>query len=58
MAEQEVTVADIELRKAFFLHCMKLETQLVQVYLGNMAHILDTLITSQHKGHTEVENTK
>jgi hypothetical protein len=55
MAEQEETVADIELRKAFFFHCMNLETQLVQVYLGNMAQVLDCLITSQLKGHTEVQ---
>lgn len=54
MAEQETAVADIEQRKAFFFHCMKIETQLVQVYLGNMARVLDCLITSQLKGHTEV----
>jgi hypothetical protein len=58
MAEQETAVADIEQRKAFFFHCMKIETQLVQVYLGNMARVLDCLITSQLKGHTEVHYTK
>ncbi|XP_059472737.1 sorting nexin-8-like isoform X2 [Neocloeon triangulifer] len=54
MMEQESVIADIEMRSAYSLHCMKLETQLVHTYLGIVTEIMSSLISVQVIGHSEM----
>ena len=52
--EQEHVIANIELRYAFSLHCLHLETQLVHTHLELLASFLTSLVTVERKGHLEV----
>jgi sorting nexin-8 len=54
MMEQESVIANVELRNAFSLHCLHLETQLVHAHLEILAAVLGTLVAVQIRGHSEV----
>ncbi|GLH06083.1 AAEL000956-PA [Gryllus bimaculatus] len=54
MMEQEAVIANVELRNAFSLHCLHVETQLVHAYLEILASVLNTLVAVQAQGHTEL----
>jgi sorting nexin-8 len=54
MMEQESVIANVELRSAFSIHCMHLETQLVHAHLELFADILSSLVAVQIQGHSEV----
>jgi sorting nexin-8 len=47
-------IANVELRNAFSLHCLHLETQLVHAHLEILAAVLGTLVAVQIRGHSEV----
>ncbi|KAJ9581187.1 hypothetical protein L9F63_023646, partial [Diploptera punctata] len=53
MMEQESVIANVELRNAFSLHCLHLETQLVHAHLEILAGVLGTLVAVQIRGHSE-----
>lgn len=57
MMEQESVIANVELRNAFSLHCLHLETQLVHAHLEILAAVLGTLVAVQIRGHSEVSIT-
>jgi len=54
MMEQESVIANVELRNAFSLHCLHLETQLVHAHLEILAAVLGTLVAVQIRGHSEM----
>lgn len=54
MLEQESVIESVELRTAFSLYCVRMETQLVHTYLETLAHVLNSLVTVQINSHTEV----
>ncbi|XP_069684985.1 sorting nexin-8-like [Periplaneta americana] len=54
MMEQESVIASVELRNAFSLHCLHLETQLVHAHLEILAAVLGTLVAVQIRGHSEM----
>ncbi|XP_063234264.1 sorting nexin-8-like isoform X2 [Bacillus rossius redtenbacheri] len=54
MMEQENVIANVELRNAFSLHCLHVETQLVHAHLEILATVLCTLVSVQKRGHSEL----
>ncbi|XP_067005219.2 sorting nexin-8 [Anabrus simplex] len=54
MMEQESVIANVELRNAFSLHCLHMETQLVHAHLEILASVLSTLVAVQIRGHSEL----
>lgn len=54
MLAQENVIASMELRAAFSLHCVHLETQLVHAHLEILATVLNTLVAVQMRGHSDV----
>ncbi|CAH1395473.1 unnamed protein product [Nezara viridula] len=54
MLEQESVIESVELRTAFSLYCVRMETQLVHTYLETLAHVLNSLVTVQINSHTEL----
>ena len=54
MLQQESVIANVELRSAFSLHCMHVETQLVNAHLELLASVISNLVTVQLRGHSEV----
>ncbi|XP_071444211.1 sorting nexin-8-like [Hetaerina americana] len=54
MMEQESVIANVDLRNAYALHCLHLETQLVHAHLEILASILNTLVAVQIQGHSEL----
>jgi sorting nexin-8 len=54
MMEQESVIANVELRNAFSLHGLHLETQLVHAHLEILAAVLGTLVAVQIRRHSEV----
>lgn len=56
---QQVTViSDMELRNAFSLHCVRMETQLVHVYLELLSSVFNSMVSVQIQSHTEVSSLK
>lgn len=54
MVAQETVIANVELRNAFSLHCLHMETQLVHAHLEILATVLQSLVSVQIRGHSEV----
>ncbi|XP_049853020.1 sorting nexin-8-like isoform X4 [Schistocerca gregaria] len=54
MMEQESVIANVELRNAFSLHCLHMETQLVHAHIEILACVLSTLVSVQIRGHSEL----
>ncbi|XP_014288767.1 sorting nexin-8 [Halyomorpha halys] len=54
MLEQESVIESVELRTAFSLYCVRMETQLVHTYLETLVHVLNSLVTVQINSHTEL----
>lgn len=54
MLAQENVIASMELRAAFSLHCVHLETQLVHAHLEILATVLNTLVAVQMRGHSDL----
>lgn len=58
MVAQESVIANVELRNCFSLHCLHMETQLVHAHLEILATVLQSLVSVQIRGHSEVRNFK
>lgn len=56
MLTQESVIASVELRASFSLHCVHLETQLVHAHLDILASVLNSLVSVQARGHSEVRS--
>ncbi|XP_075230671.1 sorting nexin-8-like [Lycorma delicatula] len=54
MLTQESVIASVELRTSFSLHCVHLETQLVHAHLDILASVLNSLVSVQARGHSEL----
>lgn len=54
MLEQESVIASVELRTAFSLYCVRMETQLVHTYLETLAFVLHSLVSEQIRSHAEM----
>jgi len=54
MVSQESVIANVELRNCFSLLCMHMETQLVHAHLEILATVLQSLVSVQIRGHSEV----
>lgn len=54
MVAQESVIANVELRNLFSLHCLHMETQLVHAHLEILATVLQSLVSVQIRGHSEV----
>lgn len=54
MVAQESVIANVELRNCFSLHCLHMETQLVHAHLEILATVLQSLVSVQIRGHSEV----
>jgi len=54
MLQQEMVIASVELRTAFSLYCVRLETQLVHAYLETIAQVFNSLVSVQVTAHTEL----
>uniref|UniRef100_A0A1B6MBK3 PX domain-containing protein n=1 Tax=Graphocephala atropunctata TaxID=36148 RepID=A0A1B6MBK3_9HEMI len=54
MLTQESVIASVELRAAFSLHCVHMETQLVHAHLEVLAGVLNTLVSVQANEHTQL----
>ncbi|KAJ8678592.1 hypothetical protein QAD02_014379 [Eretmocerus hayati] len=54
MVAQESVIANVELRNQFSLHCLHMETQLVHAHLEILATVLQSLVTVQIRGHSEL----
>uniref|UniRef100_A0A0A9XXK9 Sorting nexin-8 n=1 Tax=Lygus hesperus TaxID=30085 RepID=A0A0A9XXK9_LYGHE len=54
MLQQETVIASVELRTAFSLYCVRMETALVHVYLETLAEILNSLVSVQITAHSEL----
>lgn len=54
MLAQESMIASVELRTAFSLHCVHMETQLVHAHLEVLADVLNTFVSVQARGHAQV----
>lgn len=54
MVAQESVIANVELRNCFSLHCLHMETQLVHAHLEILAAVLQSLVSVQIRGHSEV----
>ncbi|XP_015182254.1 PREDICTED: sorting nexin-8-like [Polistes dominula] len=54
MIAQESVIANVELRNCFSLHCLHMETQLVHAHLELLASVLQSLVSVQIRGHTEL----
>jgi len=57
MVSQESVIANVELRNCFSLLCMHMETQLVHAHLEILATVLQSLVSVQIRGHSEVNIT-
>ncbi|XP_012271940.1 sorting nexin-8 isoform X2 [Orussus abietinus] len=57
MVAQESVIANVELRNSFSLHCLHMETQLVHAHLEILATVLQSLVSVQIRGHSEVSST-
>lgn len=58
MVAQETVIANVELRNAFSLHCLHMETQLVHAHLEILATVLQSLVSVQIRGHSEVSRSR
>lgn len=54
MLQQESVIASVELRSAYSLHCMHMETQLVHAHLELFATVISVLVSVQIRGHSEL----
>lgn len=54
MLQQESVIASVELRSAYSLHCIHMETQLVHAHLELFATVISVLVSVQIRGHSEV----
>ncbi|XP_043469472.1 sorting nexin-8-like [Leptopilina heterotoma] len=54
MVAQESVIANVELRNLFSLHCLHMETQLVHAHLEILATVLQSLVSVQIRGHSEL----
>lgn len=54
MVSQESVIANVELRNCFSLLCLHMETQLVHAHLEILATVLQSLVSVQIRGHSEV----
>lgn len=57
MIFQESVIANVELRNCFSLFCLHMETQLVHTHLEILATVLQSLVSVQIRGHSEVSIT-
>jgi len=57
MVSQESVIANVELRNCFSLLCLHMETQLVHAHLEILATVLQSLVSVQIRGHSEVNTT-
>ncbi|RZF34611.1 hypothetical protein LSTR_LSTR008636 [Laodelphax striatellus] len=53
MLTQESVIASVELRAAYSLHCVHMETQLVHAHLHTLAEALNSLVTTQITAHSQ-----
>lgn len=56
MVSQESVIANVELRNCFSLLCLHMETQLVHAHLEILATVLQSLVSVQIRGHSEVSH--
>ncbi|EGI67917.1 Sorting nexin-8 [Acromyrmex echinatior] len=54
MVSQESVIANVELRNCFSLLCLHMETQLVHAHLEILATVLQSLVSVQIRGHSEL----
>lgn len=54
MMQQENVISNMELRNAFSLHCVHMETQLVHIYLEILSSVFNSMVSVQVQSHTEV----
>ncbi|KAL6262228.1 sorting nexin-8-like isoform X1 [Pogonomyrmex barbatus] len=54
MVSQESVIANVELRNCFSLLCLHMETQLVHAHLEILATVLQSLVSVQVRGHSEL----
>ena len=54
MVAQESVIANVELRNLFSLHCLHMETQLVHAHFEILDTVLQSLVSVQIRGHSEV----
>lgn len=54
MLQQEAAISSMESRHAFSLYCAQLETQLVHLYLTDLAAIFNSLVAVNLQSHAEV----